>query len=152
MTSTLPCCCLPCNLLLLNLATNLTLNFKMKLFCSEPEILPKDQRGVHRGCHHSSVDSSVPSILPPQVWAPSTPTTLFSMYKAQIVCLSLELECEKNENEQKEAGIGPFFKEVFINILLLPGQVVFVDEHRHFHFINRKLRYSTLTTTIILFA
>ena len=74
------------------------------------------------------------------------------MYKAQIVCLSLELECEKNENEQKEAGIGPFFKEVFINILLLPGQVVFVDEHRHFHFINRKLRYSTLTTTIILFA
>ena len=24
--------------------------------------------------------------------------------------LSFELECEKNENKQKEAGIGPFFK------------------------------------------
>ena len=23
--------------------------------------------------------------------------------------LSFELECEKNENKQKEAGIGPFF-------------------------------------------
>ena len=37
------------------------------------------------------------------------------MYKAQIVCLSLELECEKNENEQKEAGIGPFFKKLYIS-------------------------------------
>ena len=25
--------------------------------------------------------------------------------------LSFELECEKNENKQKEAGIGPFFKK-----------------------------------------
>ena len=30
------------------------------------------------GCRHSSVDSSAPTILPPQVWVPSTPSTLFS--------------------------------------------------------------------------
>ena len=33
----------------------------------------------------------------------------FSIYIVQIVNLSFELECEKNENKQKEAGIGPFF-------------------------------------------
>ena len=59
------------------------------------------------GCHHSSVDLSVPSILLPQVRVPSTPFTFFSIY---IVNLSFELECEENENKQKEAvGIGPFF-------------------------------------------
>ena len=34
---------------------------------------------------------------------------LFSIYIVQIEYLSFELECEKNENKQKEAGIGPFF-------------------------------------------
>ena len=42
---------------------------------------------------------------------------LFSIYIVQIVYLSFELECEKNENKQKEAGIGPFFeKNQFIQI------------------------------------
>ena len=36
---------------------------------------------------------------------------LFSIYIVQIVYLSFELECEKNENIQKEAGIGPFKKK-----------------------------------------
>ena len=44
------------------------------------------------------------------VRVPCTPTTLFSIYKVQIVNLSLELECEKNKNKQKEAVIGPFKK------------------------------------------
>ena len=60
-----------------------------------------------KGCRYSSVDSSAPSILPPQVWVPSTPSTLSSIYIAQIVYLSFELECEKNQNKQKEAGISP---------------------------------------------
>ena len=34
---------------------------------------------------------------------------LFSIYIVQNAYLSFELECEKNENKQKEAGIGPFF-------------------------------------------
>ena len=34
---------------------------------------------------------------------------LFSIYIVQIVYLSFELECEKNENKQKEAGIGQFY-------------------------------------------
>ena len=39
---------------------------------------------------------------------------LFSIYIVQIVYLPFELECEKNENKQKEGGIGPFLKkEVF---------------------------------------
>ena len=36
---------------------------------------------------------------------------LFSIYIFQIEYLSLELECEKNENNQKEAGIDPFLKK-----------------------------------------
>ena len=62
-----------------------------------------------RGCRHSSVDLSAPSILPPQVQVPSTPSMVFSIYIVQIVYLSFELECEKNENKQKVAGISPFF-------------------------------------------
>ena len=61
---------------------------------------------------HSSVDSSATSILPPQVRVPSTPSRYaFLIYTVQFVYLSLGLECEKNENKQKEAGIGPFFKD-----------------------------------------
>ena len=56
------------------------------------------------GCRHSLVDS--PSILPPQVQVPSTPSTLFSMCIVRNVYLSFELECEKDTNKQKEAGIG----------------------------------------------
>ena len=72
-----------------------------------------------KGCRYSSVDSSAPSILPPQVWVPSTPSTLSSIYIAQIVYLSFELECEKNKNKQKEAGIGPFKKRKEKKILIL---------------------------------
>ena len=68
------------------------------------------EKKVISGCHHSSVDLSSPSILPPQVRVPSTPSTLFSIYIVQIVYLSFELECEKNKNKQKEAGIVPFKK------------------------------------------
>ena len=35
----------------------------------------------------------------------------FSIDIVQIVNLLLELECEVNENKQKEAGIGPIFFE-----------------------------------------
>ena len=57
------------------------------------------------------MDLSAPSILLPRVRVPSTPSTLFSIYIVQIVYLSFELECEKNENKQKEARIGSFFKK-----------------------------------------
>ena len=36
---------------------------------------------------------------------------LVSIYIVQIVYLSFELEREKKENKQKEAGIGSFFKK-----------------------------------------
>ena len=53
-----------------------------------------------RGCHHSSVDSSVPSNLPTWVRLPSTPSMLNQfIYELCHV--------EKEENKQKEAGIGP---------------------------------------------
>ena len=67
-----------------------------------------------KGCRYSSVDSSAPFILPPQVWVPSKPSTLFSIYIVRIVYLSFKLECEKLENKQKEAGNGPFFKKEVI--------------------------------------
>ena len=55
----------------------------------------------NKNWRHSSVDSSTPSILPPWVWVPSTPSTLLSIY------IWFE-SCRKDENKQKEAGIGPF--------------------------------------------
>ena len=56
-------------------------------------------------CRHSSVDLSAPSILLPRVRVPRTPSTLFSIYIVQIPYLSLELECKKNENKQKETHL-----------------------------------------------
>ena len=56
-----------------------------------------------KGCRHSSVDSSAPTILPPWVWAPSTPSTLLS-----FIVFVLYLSCEKNENKEKEVWFGPF--------------------------------------------
>ena len=50
------------------------------------------------GCHHSSVDSSAPTLMPSWVGVPSTPSTLFS-----FIIFVLYLSCEKNENKQKEA-------------------------------------------------
>ena len=55
----------------------------------------------YRGCRHSSVDSSAPTILPPWVRVPSTPS---------FIVFVLYFLCEKNEKEQKEAGLGPFLK------------------------------------------
>ena len=63
------------------------------------------------GCCHSSVDLSAPFIVHPWVRVPSRPSTLFSIYIFQIVYLSFELDCEKNENKQKEAEVGPLFKK-----------------------------------------
>ena len=55
-----------------------------------------------------SVDSSVPSIQLPLVRVTSTPSMLFSIYIVQIVYLSFELKCGKN-NIKKEAAIAPYF-------------------------------------------
>ena len=67
------------------------------------DYLPKSH--VNR---HSSVDSSAPTILPPQVRVPSTRSMILSL----TVKFVLYLSREKNENKQKEAGLGPFFKKV----------------------------------------
>ena len=55
------------------------------------------------GGRHSSVVSSAPTILRPQVRIPSTPSMLFQF-------VLLKLYRENDENKQKEAGIGPFLK------------------------------------------
>ena len=47
---------------------------------------------LYRGYRHSSVDSPVPTILPPRVLVPSTPTMLLSFV--------LYMSCGKNENKQ----------------------------------------------------
>ena len=54
------------------------------------------------------MDSSAPTILPPQVRVPSTP----SMFLSFIVFV-LYLSFEKNENKQKEAGFGIHLKKTF---------------------------------------
>ena len=64
------------------------------------------------GCRHCSVDSSVPSILPPRVRLPSMPSTLFSIIVKFVLYLSMW--CEKRTKiNKKEAGFGPFLKNSF---------------------------------------
>ena len=65
---------------------------------------------------HSSVVSSAPTILRLWVRIPSTPSTLFQF-------VLLRLQHEKDENKQKEAGIGPFFKNRPIDDLSQAGLV-----------------------------
>ena len=67
------------------------------------------KQSAFRGCRHSSVDLSVPTILPPWVRVQSTPSTLLS-----FVVFVLFLPCEKDENKPKEAGFGPLKKEPVI--------------------------------------
>ena len=69
----------------------------------------------YKGCCHSSVDSSAPSILLPRFQLPSTPSMLASNYFWIVMC-------RKDENKQKEAWIGRFFKKncaLFVPRLLL---------------------------------
>ena len=54
---------------------------------------------------NSSVDFSPPTILPPQVQVPNTPSTLFS----SIVKFPLYLSCEKNK---KRPGLAHLKKNV----------------------------------------
>ena len=56
------------------------------------------------GSRHSSVDSSVSAILPPQVRVPCTPSMLLSLIE-----FVLYLSCEKNENKQKGGRVWPLF-------------------------------------------
>ena len=65
-----------------------------ELFYSTSRGVPPQLSAVHPAAPDSS---------------PSLQSTLFSIYTVQIVYLSLGMECEKNENKQKEAAIGPFF-------------------------------------------
>ena len=55
------------------------------------------------GCRHSSVNSLAPFILPPWIRVPGTPTMLLSIYISIV-------SCGKDENKQKEAGIGPLLQ------------------------------------------
>ena len=60
------------------------------------------------GYHHSSVDSSAPTNLPPLVQIPSTPSLLLSF----TVKFVLYLSCgRKNRTKQKEAEFIQFFKK-----------------------------------------
>ena len=52
------------------------------------------------------MDSSAPTILPPRVRVPSTPSMLLS-----FIVFGLYLSCEKGENKLKEVGFGPLFKK-----------------------------------------
>ena len=61
------------------------------------------------GCRHSSVDSSAPSIMPPRVRLPSTPSMLLSFIVKFVLYLSLL--CEKNENKPKRGRVWPILKK-----------------------------------------
>ena len=57
---------------------------------------------ISLGCCHSSVDSSAPTILPPQVRVPSTPSMLFHLQYLCYIC-----NVKRTKIKQKQAGFGP---------------------------------------------
>ena len=63
-----------------------------------------DENLSEHGSRHSLANLSMPTILPPRVRIPNTPSMLLSF----IVKFVLYLSCERNQNKQKEAGLGPF--------------------------------------------
>ena len=63
------------------------------------------------------MDSSMLTILPPKVQIPSTPSMLLSFRIKFVLCLS----CEKNENKQNVAGLGPFFLKKTGELLMGSG-------------------------------
>ena len=81
---------------------------------------------IRRGGRHSSVDSSTPTILPPRVRVPSTPSMLLSIYVD--LC-----HVEKTKINKKGARIGPFkkgkYKKDQVSILTL--QVLKPLDHRN---------------------
>ena len=66
---------------------------------------------LYVACRSSSVDLSGHTILPPWVRVPSKPFTLLSFEDKFVLYLS----CENNENNQKGAEFGPFFKSLVRN-------------------------------------
>ena len=55
---------------------------------------------------NDSVDLAVPTILPPWVWVPSTPSMVLSLKYLCYICHV------KNENKQKEPGLAHFCKKI----------------------------------------
>ena len=66
------------------------------------------------GGRHSSMVLSAPTILWPQVRIRSTPSILCSIFIVEIKTLSDNWD--KDENNEKEAGIGPYWKMIKENI------------------------------------
>ena len=62
--------------------------------------------GKTMGCHQSSVDSSVPSIVPTQVRGPSTQSTLLSSIVKVCAIFVFAMWKERKINKT-ETGIGP---------------------------------------------
>ena len=94
--------------------------------CFEPiyqvKLLPKTLPFTYQSLYHKQnalgvppqhVDSSAPTILPQWVRVPSTPSTLLS-----FIVFVLYLQCEKNENKQKEGEFGPLKNKMHYSITL----------------------------------
>ena len=115
-------CNLYCNLhynlhynLYYNLYFNLYYNLYYKLYCKQYLQVTTRHRPtqiVLAGCRHSSVVSSVPTILLPRVRVPSTPSTLLSL----VVKFVLYLSIENNEYIQKKRpGLVHFSKKIVLS-------------------------------------
>ena len=72
-----------------------------------------------KGCRHSLVDLSAPSILLPQVQLPSTPSILLSFIIIFVLYLSLQCETRTKINK-KRLGLGHFFYKRIDQILQHP--------------------------------
>ena len=62
-----------------------------------------------KGCRHSSVEQSVPTILPPGFESQANHLSLYIIYSQ--FCAIFVIVLWKEQNKQKEAGFGPFLKK-----------------------------------------
>ena len=60
------------------------------------------------GCHHCTVDSSVPT-MQPRVRVPITPFTLLSLFVLS----------KRTKNKQKETGFGPYIRQEMVQLCAL---------------------------------
>ena len=87
------------------------------------------------------MDSSAPTILPHRVRDHrKTPSTLLSFTVKFVLYTALYLSCEKNENKQKEARFGPFFKK---NLVIL---AVYLSQTSFMRMTNRTTQTTTTAT------
>ena len=90
------------------LSDKITFTFQFLLSTKSVWTEMKKVKNIGQGCRHSSVDSSVPSILPPRVRVPSTPSMLFQLILFKLYICHLNWNVKRTKIYKKRPGLAHF--------------------------------------------